>query len=99
MSGEFARMNSHGFNFQTAREISEGNLKQRAPRRDAPGLCVKLSRLEKEGAGNAGCPLHPQPRVQSVVARECSRHGRTGTPGIPARNGFNGYFALSPEIG
>src|ERR1700730_6562824 len=49
-----------------------------------------------EGVGNAGCPLHPQPRVQSVVARECSRHGRTGTPGIPARNGFNGLLRALP---
>src|ERR1700731_3141855 len=27
-----------------------------------------------------------------LVAHECSHHGRTGTPGIPARNGFNGLF-------
>jgi hypothetical protein len=31
------------------------------PRRDAPELCMKLA--PKEGVGNAGCPLHPQPRV------------------------------------
>jgi hypothetical protein len=32
-------------------------------RREAPELC-KCSTLEKsEGAGKAGCPLHPQPRV------------------------------------
>jgi hypothetical protein len=30
-------------------------------RRDAPELCVNPS--PKEGVGNAGCPLHPQPRV------------------------------------
>ena len=29
-----------------------------------------------------------------LVAHECSHHGRTGTPGIPARNGFNGFLAL-----
>ena len=31
------------------------------PRRDAPGLCRNRSPQETEGAGNAGCPMHPQP--------------------------------------
>ena len=31
-------------------------------RRDAPEFCINLP--PKEGVGNAGCPLHPQPRVQ-----------------------------------
>jgi hypothetical protein len=31
------------------------------PRRDAPGLWIYLS--PEEGVGNAGCPMHPQPRV------------------------------------
>jgi len=36
------------------------------PRHDMPGLCVNDSRPKKpEGAGNAGRPLHPQPRVQT----------------------------------
>ncbi len=29
-------------------------------------------------------------------AHERSHHRSTGTPGIPARNGFTAYFALSP---
>ena len=32
----------------------------------------------KGGAGNAGCPLHPQPRARSVVSTRVSHHGRTG---------------------
>ena len=32
------------------------------PRRDAPGFCKKPS--AQEGVGNAGCPVHPQPRVR-----------------------------------
>jgi hypothetical protein len=32
-----------------------------SPRRDAPGLCRNRSPQETEGAGNAGCPMHPQP--------------------------------------
>ena len=31
-----------------------------------------------------------------LVAHECSHHGRTGTPGIPARNGFNGLPRTLP---
>ena len=34
------------------------------PWRDAPGLCKNLPPKKTEGVGNAGCPLHPQPRVQ-----------------------------------
>jgi hypothetical protein len=45
-------------------------------RRCTPELCMNLSpdkgrgRYPKGGAGNAGCPLHPQPRVVS------SKHAR-----------------------
>src|ERR1700731_684258 len=31
-----------------------------------------------------------------LVAHECRHHGRTGTPGIPARNGFNGLLRTLP---
>jgi hypothetical protein len=53
-------------------------------------------RYPKGGAGNAGCPLHPQPRARSVVSTRVSHHGRTGTPGIPARDGFNGFLRALP---
>ena len=45
----------------------------------------------QEGVGNAGCPLHPRPRVRLVLVR--STRVTTSTPespGVPARNGFNG---------
>jgi hypothetical protein len=32
-------------------------------RRDASESCKNRSPLKSEGAGNAGCPMHPQPRV------------------------------------
>jgi hypothetical protein len=35
-----------------------------APRREAPGLLQEISALKTEGVGNAGCPMHPQPRVR-----------------------------------
>ncbi len=49
-----------------------------------------------EGAGNAGCPMHPQPRVQG---RKHTSVVTTGTPEITRhspRNGFTAYSALSP---
>jgi hypothetical protein len=40
----------------------------------------------KEGAGNAGCPLHPQPHVQVKEARKCSHHRFIGNhPTLPAQ--------------
>src|SRR5450631_840792 len=58
--------------------------------RDAPEPLMNLS-PHKKGVGNVGCPLHPRPRVRFVVVR--STRVTTSTPespGIPARNGFNG---------
>jgi hypothetical protein len=55
----------------------------------------------KKGAGNAGCPVHPQPRARMIVvnAHEYSQRGHRKSPGIPARNGFTAYFVISPAIG
>src|SRR5213079_3618658 len=58
--------------------------------------CLTLS-LKREGAGNAGCLLHPRSRVQRVV--ECA-HEHTGTAGAlrhSLRNGLTAYAALSLE--
>ena len=38
-------------------------------------------------------------RACKVVSTRVSHHGRTGTPGIPARDGFNGCFELSLVTG
>ena len=54
----------------------------------------------KEGVGNAGCPLHPRPRVHLVlVERTRVTTSTPESPGIPARNGFTAYVALSPVTG
>src|SRR5260370_5814976 len=51
----------------------------------------------KEGVGNAGCPLHPQPRVHFVlVERTRVTTSTPESPGIPARNGFNGLCRALP---
>jgi hypothetical protein len=56
------------------------------PRRDAPEFLQNHSPRETEGAGNAGCPMHPQPRVQNKKAHERSHHGHTGNhPAFPAQ--------------
>jgi hypothetical protein len=50
-----------------------------------------------EGVGNAGCPLHPRSRVQIVVVERTRVTTSTpGSPGIPARNGFNGFLRALP---
>jgi len=49
-----------------------------------------------EGVGNAGRPMHPQPRMQNVESIRVSHHGRAGSPGIPARDGFNGFLRALP---
>ena len=64
------------------------------PRRVASGFCIGLT-PKKEGAGNAGCVLHPRPRVQ-IVGRTHTR--KTGTDGAirhSLRNGLTAYAALS----
>src|SRR6202171_4056563 len=47
----------------------------------------------KEGVGNAGCPMHPRSRVHFVVIERTRVTTSTPeSPGIPARNGFNGLL-------
>jgi len=65
----------------------------------ARGLLEKSRSLKSEGAGNAGRLMRPQPRVQNKKAHEHSHHGHTGFTRHSPRNGFNGYFVLSPVTG
>jgi hypothetical protein len=48
----------------------------------------------KKGVGNARCSMHPQPHVPNwvVSTRASSPRGSPDSPGIPARNGFNGFL-------
>ena len=65
-------------------------------RRDAPESIHLFP--PKEGVGNAGCPLHPQPRVHLVVVERTRVTTSTPeSPDVPARNGLTAYNALSPE--
>ena len=62
--------------------------------RDLAARCARaLQELFRpmEGVGNAGCPLHPRSRVHFVlVERTRVTTSTPESPGIPARNGFNG---------
>ena len=62
--------------------------------RDAkrPGCPVQLAR---EGVGNAGCQ-RTRSRACGVGNTRVSHHGYAETPGIPARNGFNGFLRALP---
>ncbi len=67
--------------------------------RDARGL-LRFHPPKIEGAGKAGCALHPRSRVQTAQ-RKCA-HEHTGSaesirPSL--RNGFTAYNVLSPATG
>src|SRR5467141_4156565 len=63
--------------------------------RDAPEPLIYLP--PKEGVGNAGCPLHPRPRVHLVVVERTRVTTSTPeSPDVPARNGFNGFLRALP---
>ena len=66
------------------------------PRREAPEVLQNRSPRKTEGAGNAGRPTRPQPRVRCEMAHECSHHGHTGITRHSPRNGFTAYIVLSP---
>src|SRR3981189_3524618 len=60
--------------------------------------CAGIIRPWKtEGAGNAGCPMHPQPRAQSVVKHTSVVTTVTpDSPGIPYAMVLTAYLVLSP---
>src|SRR5258706_13482541 len=53
----------------------------------APASCKnRFASLRTEGAGKAGWPMHPQPRVRNKKAHERSHHRFTGNrPAFPAQ--------------
>src|SRR4030081_3320485 len=60
-----------------------------------PRFCVYLSPIG--GVGDAGCPLHPRPRVHLVVVERTRVTTSTPeSPDVPARNGFNGFLRALP---
>ena len=68
--------------------------------RDLAARCARAVHgpfAPKEGVGNAGCPLHPRSRVHFVlVERTRVTTSTPESPGVPARNGFNGLCRALP---
>jgi hypothetical protein len=60
-----------------------------------PSCAGNLLPSRTEGVGNAGCPMHPQPPVQQK-STGVEATGPPDSPGIPARNGFNGFLRALP---
>jgi hypothetical protein len=62
----------------------------------ARGLHLVVPR-KNEGAGNAGCALHPRSRVLKVERNRTRAYRAAEAIRHSLRNGFTTYFALSPE--
>ncbi len=64
-------------------------------RRDAPEVLQIVSPYELEGAGKAGCALHPRSRVQFVRRRRTRAYRFSGnTPAFPVQWFYGLYRAL-----
>ena len=60
--------------------------------------CAGIFRPKNRGRGE--CRVLGAPAAPCATKKHRGRsHRYTGTPGIPARNGFTAYFALSPGTG
>jgi hypothetical protein len=65
-------------------------------RHDLPEVCISAV-PQKEGAGNAGCALHPRSRVQGCTKKGAHEHtGSAEAIRHSLRNGFTAYAVLSP---
>jgi hypothetical protein len=88
------------------REFSNSRIIRETHRRVLAARCVRVLRNDcaiwkTEGAGNAGCPMHPQPRVRFVVG-VCTRVFTAEAPdtsGIPHAMVLTAYIVLSPGTG
>ena len=66
-------------------QISDRSYTSAFSRHDLPEVCISLS-LKNEGAGNAGCALHPRSRVQNAREKaHTSIQGSGEHPTFPAQ--------------
>jgi len=66
------------------------------PRRDAPGLCLIRPPMRAWGMPGAQCTRSLVCAWCSKYAHEYSQRSHRKSPGIPARNGFNGFLRALP---
>src|SRR3981189_3597210 len=86
-------MNCHRFNFQTAALMADTASHSRGALRPSCACAFRPT----EGVGNAGCPLHPQPRAQSVVTHtSVVTTGPPEHPAFPHAMVLTAYLVLSP---
>jgi len=64
-----------------------------------PRFCNEPSPKKSEGVGNAGCPLHPQPRVQKVESTRVSTADTPEHPAFPHTMVLTVSFVLSLVTG
>src|SRR3981189_3431673 len=64
------------------------------PRRNAPEALINLP--PKEGVGNAGCPLHPQPRVRFALVKSTRVNEYTGITRRSRTQWFYDLFRALP---
>ena len=60
---------------------------------------IRWPSLRTEGAGKAGCALHPRSRVPKLRNWRTRAYRSAETPRHSPRNGFTAYFVLSPVNG
>src|SRR4029077_20840003 len=68
-------------------------------RRTAPEVCVYFSPSITEGAGKAGCALHPRSRVQCAQEVRTRAYRAAEASRLSLRDGFTAYTTLSPATG
>src|SRR6266481_671950 len=90
----------------TGLQLQISNISSRSRGAKRPKFCTKFVPLQSEGAGNAGCALHPRSRVQRCTKKNAHEHtGSAETLRHSPRNGFTAYaalpgdeFVLSPSL-
>jgi hypothetical protein len=69
-------------------------------RHDLPEFCWMQTPDREEGAGNAGCLMHPQPPMRKIKStRAKSPQVHRSDPGIPCAMVLTVSFVVSPETG
>ena len=79
------------------RSITFADITPRSRGSIRPRFAEKFRALKSEGAGNAGCALHPRSRVQKCAKNAHEHTGSAEDIRHSLRNGLTAYNALSPE--
>ena len=78
-------------------QISNSRCASAFSRRHVARVLRECCPSKEEGAGNAGCALHPRSRVQKRKRKRTRAYRAAENIRHSLRNGFTAYTALSPE--